>query len=109
MLVTLAVPLAFMRARIMPSTQRKFVELAAWREAPYALFGIAEFLGFMGLYIPFFYVQIYALERAIVDEDLGFYLLALLNAGSFFGRIVSAHVAITMEYMLSSNKSYPTT
>lgn len=40
------------------------------------------------MYIPLFYVQVYAIEKNIVggDENLAFYLLAIANAGSFFGR-----------------------
>ena len=42
----------------------------------------------MGMYIPFFYVQLYAIEKKIMSEDLAFYLLAILNAASTFGRVV---------------------
>lgn len=77
-----------MKARLKPSSQRKIIDLAAWREAPYFQFGIGMFLIFMGFYIPFFYVQLYAIEKGIVSQNLGFYLLAILNTGSFFGRLV---------------------
>lgn len=51
---------------------------------------MGEFFGFMGLYIPFFYIQSYALKspNSQFDESFAFWLLVILNAGSFFGRII---------------------
>ncbi len=92
MLVTLSIPMVGMKTRLKPPVRRRLVELAAWKEPPYAVFGVAEFFGYMGVYIPFFYVQLYATEKAIVDESFAVYLLVLLNAGSIFGRVVSRHV-----------------
>jgi hypothetical protein len=74
-----------------PSSQWVLIDLGAWRELPYLLFSIGLFCTFMGLYVPFFYVQSYVIQQGIMSENLGFYLLAILNAGSFFGRIVRAH------------------
>lgn len=88
-LATLAIPTACMKTRVKPAATRRLIDLSAWREAPFSLFSVAEFLGFMGLYVPFFYIQIYALEKTNIDGSLAFYLLTFLNAGSFFGRIVS--------------------
>lgn len=42
----------------------------------------------MGLYQPFFYVQTFAIEKHITNENLGFYILAIMNATSAFGRII---------------------
>lgn len=38
------------------------------------------------VYVPFFYVQKYALSLK-VDDDMAFYLLSLMNATSLIGRI----------------------
>ncbi|PQE17841.1 MFS monocarboxylate transporter protein [Rutstroemia sp. NJR-2017a WRK4] len=40
-----------------------------------------------------FYVQTYVIQQGIMSENLGFYLLAILNAGSLFGRIILNHLA----------------
>ena len=88
MLATLSIPMVGMKMRIKPPVRRRLVDLTAWKEVPYAIFGVAEFLGYMGIYIPFFYVQLYAREKVGIDESFAFYLLVLLNVGSFFGRIV---------------------
>lgn len=92
MLVTLAVPLAVMKTRLKP-VKKPFVDPAAFKEAPFTLFSFGLFFGFMGLYIPFFYISSYADKNHITDANLAFYLLVLLNAASFVGRIVPNFVA----------------
>ena len=42
----------------------------------------------MGIYVVFVYVQLYATATVGVSPKLGFYLLAIINAGSSFGRVV---------------------
>jgi predicted MFS family arabinose efflux permease len=54
----------------------------------HVLFSLALFLGFMGVYVPFFYTQSFALENHIMSSHLAFYMLAVLNAASVCGRIV---------------------
>lgn len=78
-----------MKVKTSPSTVRKLFDLKAWKEAPFIISSVFFFLVFMGAYIPAFYIQSYALDTHIVDGSLAPYLLPLLNAGSFFGRIVS--------------------
>ncbi|KAK6971618.1 riboflavin transporter MCH5 [Favolaschia claudopus] len=46
----------------------------------------------LGLFYPFFYLQLYAVTNG-VDEQLAFYLLTLLNGGSIFGRLVNNSLA----------------
>ena len=89
MLATLCVPMIGMKMRLKPPVRRRLVDLAAWKELPYAIFGVAVFFGYMGVYIPFFYIQLFAVEKMVVDGYFTVYLLVLLNAGSFFGRLVS--------------------
>lgn len=42
----------------------------------------------MGIYVAFFYVQLYAVQKGNTNFNLAFYMLSILNASSFFGRIV---------------------
>lgn len=91
MLVTLSVPLAGMKMRVQPPSRRQFFDLAAWKEAPYTLFNLGFLFGLMGIYVPFFYLESYALNY--INPDLSSYLLVILNASSFFGRIVPNFVA----------------
>lgn len=93
MLATLAISMSVLKVRVKPSSTRRLLQLSAFKETPYTMFGIAEFLGFMGLYIPFFYVQLYASQKTDMSDDLGFYMLPLLNLASIFGRIIPNFLA----------------
>lgn len=86
MLATMLVPNIFMRVRVLPPKSRSLSDLPAFRIPAYSLITAGFFLGFMGLSIPVFYAQVYAIEEHITNEDLAFYLLAILNSTSTFGR-----------------------
>ncbi|KAM0706933.1 hypothetical protein Q7P35_006263 [Cladosporium inversicolor] len=89
----LAISNLTLRVRTVPDSRRKFLDLPAFKEPPYALFVLGNFLGFMGLYVVFFYVQTYAIQENITNENMAFYLLSVLNAGSVFGRIIPNFIA----------------
>jgi predicted MFS family arabinose efflux permease len=93
MLATMVVCIAVARVRVLPPSRRRLLDLHAFREVPYLMFSIAEFFGFMGMYIPFFYMQSFAIEKGIMDSRLAFYMLAVLNAASVFGRIIPNFLA----------------
>ena len=87
MLATLAIPNSFMHPRVLPPAKRKLFDVSAFKNPAYVFFVIALAIGFMGLYVPFFYIQYFAQVKRLTTGDLGGYLLAILNAGSVFGRI----------------------
>ncbi|KAL8801463.1 MAG: hypothetical protein Q9182_004429 [Xanthomendoza sp. 2 TL-2023] len=90
----LCVSLAIMRTRTAPPPKaRALLDLSAFREAPFNIFSLALFLTFIGVYFPFFYASIYGSRVTRLDDDVSFYLLPVLNAGSIFGRIVPGLVA----------------
>ena len=92
-LFTLSISAAVLRIRIPPPGKaRAIFDVAAWKYPPFVVFSIGLFLAFIGLYIPFFYIIVYA-ESLAVDEDLSFYLLSVLNAASVFGRIIPGLLA----------------
>ncbi|KAH8660939.1 major facilitator superfamily domain-containing protein [Tricladium varicosporioides] len=88
MLVTLLIPNLVMRAKVFPSTRRPLFDTKVLRSLSYDFFTIGAFFGFMGMYIPFYYITTFSIEKGIAGESLGFYMLALLNAGSVFGRLI---------------------
>ncbi|KAK3724164.1 hypothetical protein LTR37_001288 [Vermiconidia calcicola] len=92
-LLTLAISNLVLRIRVVPQSRRKFLDLPAWKVLPYLFFNLGSFFTFMGLYAPFFYVQSYVIQTGIMDEGLGFYILAVLNAASTFGRLIPNFVA----------------
>ncbi|KAF9463208.1 major facilitator superfamily domain-containing protein [Collybia nuda] len=52
----------------------------------------AAFCISLGLFFPYFYLQLYAVEKGIA-EGLTFYVVTILNAGSFFGRLLPNFIA----------------
>lgn len=89
LLGTSAVPIAFMRTRVPPSGKgRAIIDLSVVSDAPYVLFVTAGFFAFLALYVPFFYITLYATSHKLVGEGFAPYLVTLLNAGSIVGRIV---------------------
>jgi len=85
---TMIVPNLCMRVRVLPAKSRSLLDLRAFLIPAYSLQVAGFFCGFMGLYMPFFYGQVYALQRHITNENLAFYLLAVMNSTSTFGRIL---------------------
>ena len=93
MLATLSVPLACIRVRILSDKARKLLDFSALSEPTYVLFVFGALTVFMGLYVPFFYIQYYAIATGITDSNLGFYILTILNAASVAGRIIPNIIA----------------
>lgn len=92
-LATTLIPNLVMRVRVLPAQSRSLFDVAAFKIPAYSLMVLGFFIGFMGLYMPFFYAQVYALADRITDADLGFYLLAIMNSTSVLGRIIPNYLA----------------
>jgi MFS family permease len=92
-LSTCSISIGVMRQRFKPQEKRALLQLSAFREAQYSLFCLACFLSFLGFYNFLVYVQSSAINAGIVNANLGFYLLAILNATSTFGRFGPNFVA----------------
>jgi MFS family permease len=86
---TLSVSIAVLRSRLPPAkVARSMLDLKAFKNAPFSLFTAGLFLSFAGLYVPIFYIIIYAEKHLHIGPDLSFYFLPILNAASVFGRIL---------------------
>ncbi|KAF2863311.1 MFS general substrate transporter [Piedraia hortae CBS 480.64] len=85
-LATLMIPLAFMRMRVQPAKARALVDTTAFTDTPYILTVISTLIGFVGLYVGFFYSSFYGQDARLTSDSLAFYLVPILNAGSVFGR-----------------------
>ncbi|GAA5830649.1 hypothetical protein JCM11251_002549 [Rhodosporidiobolus azoricus] len=83
---------------VSPNPARKVVRKpppAPFRElfsVPYTLLVFAAMLSNFGLWFPNFYIQVYGQANGL-DRNLSFYLLAIFNAGSFFGRTIPNMIA----------------
>jgi MFS family permease len=63
-------------------------DLRAFREPSFALFALALLFDYVAFYIPPFYIPVYATAALGQSQDFAFDSLALVSAGSFFGRTV---------------------
>lgn len=91
--ITLALDLTAivtMWTKLPPKPPRALFQPAAFKSWAYTFYCIGFAIGFVGLYVPMFYIQVYALTRGGVDTNYAFYLLSILNASSFFGRVFPA-------------------
>ncbi|KAI4162657.1 MAG: hypothetical protein LQ342_003703 [Letrouitia transgressa] len=85
-LSTLIVPIAVMRMRVKVPKARALIDWSAFTDVPYIVFVVATLIGFMGLSIALFYLSYDAEERGITDTRMAFYVIAIFNAASTFGR-----------------------
>lgn len=92
-LASLIIPCVCIKARAFPSSRRKLIDFAAFKELPFTLFSLASFVGFIGLYVPFFYVTEFSSTRAGLDSTISFYMLPITSAGSIAGRIIPGLLA----------------
>ena len=76
-----------------PKKIRTLFDITAFGDLNFTLFSLSLFFIFLSFYVPIFYVPSYAVYKLGIDENLAFYLLAVINAGSFFGR--------TLPYLIS--------
>ncbi|EXV04786.1 MFS transporter [Metarhizium robertsii] len=80
---------AVMRVRVGQNPpKRKVIELRQFKDKLYLVACLSFFVNFLGLYVFYYYISLYATEVAGTDQSLAKYLLAILNAGSFFGRLI---------------------
>lgn len=85
---TCAISLAVLRVRIKSPKRRLLFDPKAFLEPPFFFFTFSLFFGLMGLYIPSFYIQSFAVEKGIITGELSAYILPILNAGGVFGRVI---------------------
>ena len=83
-----------MRTRLPPPrTTRPLFDITAWKIPVYDVFSLGLFVGFLGIFLPFFYLPVYGARVLGLEDGLAFYLVSVLNGASFFGRIGAGVVA----------------
>ena len=87
------IPIAGMKQRILFTKFRHTISITLFKDTPFLLFCVAEFFGFIGIYIAFFYVQLYALLKCNTSAQNSSLLLAITNAGLFLGRLVPNYLS----------------
>ncbi|KAI0096149.1 major facilitator superfamily domain-containing protein [Nemania sp. FL0031] len=76
------------------SSMRRLVDPRALSDPSFLLFSLALFFAFIGFYVPFFYISDYAQAKTNASAQFAFYLLAIQNAGSAFGRVIPNIMAV---------------
>jgi MFS family permease len=84
---TFILPLAVMRMRIRAPKPRAVVDWSAFTDVPFMVFTLSVVILFIGNAVLIFYISFYPENRGFIDTSLAFYMAAIFNAGSFFGRI----------------------
>lgn len=85
-LATLIPPVLFLRQRVKPPRARAMFDTTALTDGGWLLFTLGCLLGFVGLYVMFFYLSYYGLATGTADASMAFYIVPILNASSMFGR-----------------------
>lgn len=70
-----------------------FFDMSAAREPPYIILCVGLFFIELGYWIPPFTITAYAQSEIGTDTEFASYSLAIMNAGSFAGRIFPAYLA----------------
>ena len=96
MLGTFIVTVAGIKSRKeAPPKRRKVYDLESFRDPPFVCFCLSLCFGFMGLYVLYFYVELYALQECHMGENLAPYTIAMANAGATLGRLGPNYLADT--------------
>ena len=90
-LALVLVAMALIRPRL-PPRHGQIIILSAFKDFSYTSLVIALFLLLWGMYTPFFYLTEYAIAHGM-SQNLASYMLAILNAASFFGRVLPGLLA----------------
>jgi predicted MFS family arabinose efflux permease len=83
----------FLRPRLPPRRSGPIVEWSAFRERPYALFGLGMFLVFWGIYIGFYFVGSFAKDELGVSQSTTINLLLTMNGVGLPGRLIPNYYA----------------
>ncbi|TFK51871.1 MFS general substrate transporter [Heliocybe sulcata] len=68
------------------------VDFSVFKDKTYTIYVLGCFFVLFGIYLPFFFLQQYAIQQG-VNENLAFYSLTFLNAASVFGRVLPNFLA----------------
>lgn len=80
---------AILCCRPVPKTRaRSLVDWKAFRDPSFMLFSVSLTCVLLAYYVPIFYVASYARTVVHTTTSLGFYMVAIVNGSSVFGRVV---------------------
>ncbi|KAF2085752.1 MFS general substrate transporter, partial [Saccharata proteae CBS 121410] len=86
-LAILLIPCVVLSNPHTPGPARRLFDPSDFRDPVYTFTTIAAIFGFLGIYIPFYFLQIFAQTNLHTPPTLTFYLIPIMNAGSTVGRL----------------------
>ena len=93
-MVTSVITVAGIKSRNKRAAKRRRIfDLMSFRDPSYGFFCLGLLFGFMGLYVLFFYIELFALQECHMDRELAAYALVVVNASSAFGRVLPNYIA----------------
>ena len=92
MMLGLLVPACMLIRARLPPRRGKFLLLAAFKDMHYISIIASVFFMMLGVFMPFFYLPTYGIAHGMSTE-LASYIVSILNAASFFGRVVPGILA----------------
>ncbi|GAA5920925.1 hypothetical protein JCM1841_003625 [Sporobolomyces salmonicolor] len=78
--------------RLPPRKSGRIVDFGVFKDIPFTTYTLGSGFIWLGLYMPIFYTEEYALHHGI-RQDIAFYSLSILNAASLFGRTIPNYFA----------------
>jgi hypothetical protein len=90
MIILSILPVLGMKMGSKQPAVRRIFDAQAWKDPAYSIYAVALLIGYAGMYNPFFYIQLFCLEKGIITGSLNFYLLPIIDTTEFFGRTVIA-------------------
>jgi MFS family permease len=82
------IPILFFKTRLPPARQsRALIDMSALSDLPYMLFVAGGFFAFMGVYVAFFYIELFTVEHDLASATFAPYMLTFMNAASIIGRV----------------------
>jgi MFS family permease len=91
-LATNAISFLVMRLQLQYGSKSSKFGLHHFKDYPYSVFVVAFTLFVASSFVPFFFIQEYALSLG-VSKDHAFNLLSIMNAANVFGRFVPNYIA----------------
>ncbi|KAH7353124.1 major facilitator superfamily domain-containing protein [Pyrenochaeta sp. MPI-SDFR-AT-0127] len=91
-LITNLVAFVVMRLQLQYGSKGSKFGLHHFKDYPYTVFVVAFTLFVASSFVPFFFIQEYAINLG-VDKDMAFNLLSIMNAANIFGRFVPNYIA----------------
>ncbi|KAJ1561567.1 hypothetical protein HK405_003514, partial [Cladochytrium tenue] len=67
---------------------RDALDWSAFTDGPFLFFTANAIIGYLGLYVVLFYISYFAGTAGVASNEMSFYIVPILNAGSLFGRTI---------------------